>query len=349
MSLTDKPADPLDQAAAKRNRTGWMVPVLIAVVIAALLLIAGLDISGFGGKSPTSGASISVIDDAGRTVTEKSVPHRLVVLAPSAMDVVFRLGLRSEVVGIDGGPADAGGVATDYSPDQIQAWGLANLTVVTWEPNIDIETVLALNPGLVVGGIGTPLTGLETLWTQDGIPTVYLSPPTLAGVEYDVSIMGTLTGTTSAAASLNAQMETSLVADQNMLDSISAVPRAFLTYYPDSGGYWSFGPGTFGNDLLVQAGATSITANDTYADEGEISGSYILAAQPDVIIVGIGYGITEQNYSMSPDWSQFSAVQNNHVIQVDANDLSEPDPTMVLWLGTLITLLHPELDGGPPL
>ncbi len=334
-----------------RRRRAWVPIAIVSVLLVAVVVVGALDVTVLAPHSstPSSSGSVTVVDDAGRSVTVSGVPTRIVVLGPSVMDILFRLGLRSDVVGVDGGPASAGGVLDDYTPGQVANWSLGNLPVITWNPTLDVEEVLALNPDLVVAGSGFSLSQLETLQATDGIPCLYLNPPTLSGIEYDVSILGAVTRTNASAQALNEQMEASMVTDEDMVANISYVPSVLLTYYPDAEGYWSFGPGSFGNDLVLDAGATSITANDTAATDAEVSGSYVLAANPTAIIVGVGFGLTVQNYSQSPDWSSFGAVQAGHVFALNAVYLSEPDPTMVFELQTFITILHPELSGGSPL
>ncbi len=345
--------DPLD--APRSGRRTWLPTAVVAVLLVIVVVVAALDLTVFAShpsnsSSSSKAGSVTVVDDAGRSVTVAGVPDRIIVLGPSVMDILFRLGLRADVVGVDGGAASAGGVYDDYSPGQVANWSLASLPVITWNPTLDTEAVLALNPDLVIAGSGFSLSQLETLQSTDGIPCLYLNPPTLAGIVYDVTIVGEVTRTNTTANALNAQMEASMTQDAaNVTDNITYAPSVFLTYYPDAEGYWSFGPGSFGNDLILDAGATSITANDTLANDAEVSGTYILAADPAAIIVGTGFGLTVQNYSQSPDWSSFGAVQAGHVFAMNAVYLSEPDPTMVFELATFIAILHPELSGGSPL
>ncbi len=353
MNATPPPSEEIDRP--RRGSRTWLPTVILVVLLVAVLVVAALDLtvlrpsSSSGSSGSTTSGSVTVVDDAGRSVTVTGVPTRIIVLGPSVMDIVFRLGLRADVVGVDGGPASAGGVLDDYTPGQVANWSLGSLPVITWDPTLDVEAVIALNPDLVVAGSGFSLTQLESLQTTYGIPCLYLNPPTLAGIGYDVSILGAVTRANATAVALNEQMEASMVSDANELVNITAAPSVFLTYYPDSGGYWTFGPGSFGNDLILDAGATSITANDTLANSEEVAGSYVLAANPAAIIVGTGFGLTVQNYSQSPDWSSFGAVQAGHVIALNAIYLTEPDPSMVFGLANLITLLHPELSGGAPL
>lgn len=338
---------------ARRGPRTWLPTVILAVLLVAVVAVAALDLTVFSphsnSSSSTGSGAITVVDDAGRSVTVKGTPTRIIVLGPSVMDILFRLGLRADVVGVDGGPPSAGGVLDDYTPGQVANWSLGSLPVITWNPTLDVEEVLALDPDLVLAGSGFSLSALESLQSTYGIPCLYLNPPTLSGIEYDVTLVGEVTRTNATADAVNAQLEAALISDSAELLNITAAPTVFLTYYPDSEGYWSFGPGSFGNDLILEAGASSITANDTLANDAEVSGSYILAANPAAIIVGTGFGLNVSNYTSSPDWSSFGAVTAGHVFALNAIYLTEPDPTMVLGLATLINLLHPELSGGSPL
>jgi ABC-type Fe3+-hydroxamate transport system substrate-binding protein len=320
--------------------------VVVIVVIAAAASV-GVTAAYFLYQSHPPAGKISVIDDAGRNVSVPSPPAKIVALSPSAMDILFRLGLQSHVVATDCGTTAYGGRSADYTPAQISQWGIGNLTCITWQPSLDFETITALNPGLVIGATGVKISDLDTLADVDGIPSLYLNPVTIPGIYYDVQIVGKLTGTSSAAYALVASMTQALANDQLVLENATSTPRALVTYYVDSGGYWTFGPGTFGNDLVVSAGGTSISDNATYGSEPEISGSYVLAANPDVIVVGTGFGLNFSYYSSAPFWSSLSAVQAGHVYGIDVTLLTEPDPSMVFGVGTLIQLMHPGQDLVP--
>ncbi len=321
-------------------RASWVL--LVAGILVASALAVGLGVSYLNEQKQLTGP-ISVVDDAGRNVTLPGPATRIVVLQPSAMDIVYRLGIRDRVVGVDCGTPSAGGVAADYTPGQIQNWSLASLPCVTWIPNLDIPVLVALQPDLVLAGPGINVASLDTITQQYGIATAYLNPTTLSGISYDVEMVGTLTGTGSAAAGLVNQMAESLAIDRSVVENLTQEPRVFLTYYLDSGGYYSFGPGTFGNDLIQLAGAVSITGNDSAANVNEVSGSYILAADPSIIVVGVGFGLNVSSYSSGPDWSSFPAVQSGHVDPIDASLISEPDPSMVFSVALLIHMFHPSV------
>lgn len=360
MHLNEKSGEPSDpktpstpsDADASRPRRRFGIGVLLAVVILTLAASLGgvAAWQAYQRPPPAPSTAISVVDDAGRTVTVPSIPSRIVVLQPSAMDIVYRLGLRSDVVGVDCGAPAVGGLSADYAPWQIQNWSLSSLPCITWIPSLDLQGIVALDPGLVIGSTGIEVSALATLQDSDHIPSLYLNPSTLLGISVDVEMVAKLTGTTTLGASLVQQMSSELGIVQSTVGNaslVTSIPTVLVTFYDDPTGYYTFGPGTFGNDLMVTAGASNIAGNDTYANQGEISGSYVLAANPGLIVYGTGFGRTLQNYSAGPYWSQLGAVQAHHVFGIDATYVAEPDPTMVLvGLPTLFAIVHPGVTLG---
>ncbi len=351
LNATPTPEDAPTPARKGRRRFGWGA-VIVALVVGMAAAIGG--VAGWQALSHPASPSPSrytVVDDAGRTVTVSSIPSRIVVLEPSAMDIVYRLGIRSKVVGVDCGAADIGGIAADYAPWQIQNWSLTGLACITWLPTLDLQAIISLDPGLVIGATGISVADLSTLQDDDGIPALYLNPSSLLGISHDVDLVAQLTGTTTVAASIDQQLGNELGTVETTVGNASLVthiPSVLLTYYDDPTGYYTFGPGTFGNDLIVDAGGANIAGNDTFANQGEISGSYVLAADPAIIVVGTGFGLSVQNYSQGPDWSSLGAVQAGHVVGIDATLIAEPDPTMVLvGLPEVFTLLHPGIPLEP--
>jgi ABC-type Fe3+-hydroxamate transport system substrate-binding protein len=114
-----------------------------------------------------------------------------------------------------------------------------------------------------------------------------------------------------------------------------------VTYSVDTNGYWTFGPGTFGESLIELAAGTSVSANATIPYP-ELSGEQVLASDPEYIVYGTGFGLNESFYAGAPFWSQLSATQDGRTIGMDSNYFTEPGPTMVLvGLPQLIDVLHP--------
>jgi iron complex transport system substrate-binding protein len=320
-----------------------------------LLLVAGAAIAATAAyfelrPSASPPGAISITDDVGRTVAVPSDPHRVVVLAPSTMDAMARLGLRDRVVGIDCGTPSAGGISQDYNDSQVQEWGLSSSMCIETAPAVNIPQILNASPELVLASTIVSIADVEEMSVTYSIPVVILQPSTLGGIAVDVTLLGEIFDAAPAASALVGQLQGVLGTAQQLVANLSfsgsPLPTLLLTYYasPDgspSPGYWTYGPGTFGQSLIEFVGAASIAASSAIP-YFEMSGPQVLNAQPWAIVYGVGFGVTLTTYQQGPEWSSLSAVTEGRAWGIDSNLLTEPDPTMVLsGLPVLLSLLHP--------
>jgi iron complex transport system substrate-binding protein len=322
MSLTASPS------AAPPARTVSVTLLLVIVLVVAGAAVAAT--AGYYALQPSSTpGSLTVVDDLGRTVTVPRDPGRLVVLSPSIMDIVYRLGLRSHVVGVDCYASAFGGIADDYSPDQIALWNLTPSMCVQIGPTFAPETLLNLTPQLVLASTIVSVAAVEEISTEFHIPVVMLQPPTLSGVLVDDSLVGEIFGVSTAADQLNGLLSVELYNATVATEDLTAFPTVLVTYDVDANGYWTFGPGTFGESLIEICGGSSISANATIPYP-ELSPAQVLVANPQWIVYGVGFGLNESTYAGGPYWSDFNAVKDGNVTGIDSNWLTEPDPTMIL-------------------
>ena len=333
-------------STSPRPRTITLSWFVVGLLVAAGVAVAGTAaITALGSTSspnlPVTPGNLSVTDDLGRTLTIPYDPARVAVLSPSIMDIVFRLGLRSHVVAVDCYAAADGGLSEDYSADQVSLWGLASSMCVQVGPTFAPEMLENLTPDLVLASTIVSVAEVETISTTLGIPVVMLQPPTLSGILFDVSLVGEIFGTSSEASTLNGMLSEELYNATEVANGLLTLPTVLVTYSADSNGYWTFGPGTFGESLIELAGATSIGANAT-TPYPELSPAQVLVANPSVIVYGVGFGLNESTYAGGPFWSEFTAVRNGNLSGVDSNWLTEPDPTMILsGVPALLEAFHP--------
>jgi iron complex transport system substrate-binding protein len=335
--------------------------VPLALFAVAILIVAGVAIVATAAYfelrpsgSPAPGAVV-ITDDLGRRVTVPPDPARVVVLAPSIMDSMVRLGLRGHVVGVDCGTPAAGGLTTDYNASQIAAWNLSTGLCVETSPSVDIPQVLNDSPQLVLASTIISVSDVEEMSSTYHLPVLLLQPATLGGIAVDVTLLGQVFGVTSAAQQLVAQLQVALGTASATVANLSSagtpLHTVLLTYYASPAGspapgYWTYGPSTFGQSLIEFVGAASISANSTLPYP-ELSGDQVLAANPWGIIYGTGFGVTLATYQGGPEWSSLGAVQQNHVWGLDSNLLTEPDPTMVLvGVPALLALVNPPGSTG---
>jgi len=340
MSLN--PSSP-DRPARRTVTLSWLV---VALLVTAGAAIAGTAVyytvrTATASNGPVPPGHLSVTDDLGRKVVVPYDPARVVVLSPSIMDIMYRLGLRSHVVGVDCYAAVDGGLSDDYSPDQVANWSLSSSMCVQIGPAFAPDTLANLTPELVLASTIVSVADVETISTTLGIPVVMLQPPTLSGILVDVSLVGEIFGVGSVATTLNGELSAELYNATQIDNSLLSLPTVLVTYSVDSNGYWTFGPGTFGESLIEFAGATSIGANST-TPYPELSPAQVLVANPSIIVYGTGFGLNESTYTGGPFWSSFNAVKDGNVSGIDSNWLTEPDPTMILsGIPALLAIFHP--------
>jgi len=326
------------------RRTVSLAWFVVGIVVAAGVSVAGVAAYYADRASPPPGP-IPVTDDLGRHVSVPDDPARVVVFGPSIMDSMFRLGLRSHVVGVDCYATALGGLGDDYSTDQVALWNLSSSMCVEVEPSFDTEALLALGPGLILASTIVPTAAVEQFSDTYRIPVVFLQPATLGGIAIDVQLLVSIFGvrgpTDTLETALDSELASAAALQTNLTSNATPFPTVLLTYYADSNGYWTYGPGTFGLSLLELASGASISANAT-TSYPELSAEQVLASDPSYIVYGTGFGLNVSSYSDGPFWGDFSATQDGRAVGMDSNYFTEPDPTMILvGLPSLIALLHP--------
>ncbi len=321
----------------------------MAWLAVGIIVLAGISVVGiatyYAIRPGTPSGPLTVTDDLGRQVTVPLHPTRVVVLGPSIMDSMYRLGLRSHVVGVDCYAPSLGGLSDDYSSDQVALWNLSSAMCVQTGPTFDVEQLLALGPQLVLAATIVSVAAVEQITQTYHIPVVMLQPATLSGVVLDDQLLGEIFEVSRTASSLVNELEAALAQAASFQDNLTAngtpFPTVLVTYDADGNGYWTFGPGTFGQSLVELASGASISANATLSYP-ELSGEQVLASDPQYLVYGTGFGLNESTYTGGPFWSQLGATQTGRAVGMDSNYFTEPDPTMILvGLPQLIAVLHP--------
>ena len=189
-------------------------------------------------------------------------------------EIVFSLGLGDQVVGRD--------IATGFA----QA---AHLPVVTGSGHdLNVESILALNPSVVVTdtSIG-PAEVLEQL-RDAGIPVVFLDPErTLAGIDDHIRAVAAALGVPSAGEELIARTDAEIAQARALAPADGTGPRvAFLYVRGTAGIYLLGGPGSGADALLAAVGAQDAgTAIGLERSFTPITSEGMINAAPDVLLV----------------------------------------------------------------
>lgn len=313
--------------ASKSVLTVWTA---IAIVGVALVAFTG---GYYSGATLSSKEGIVIVDDYGRQIKLSGVPERIVSIAPTPTEILFAIGAGDQVVGVD-----------RYSDFPAEA---QNLTKVGDALSLNVEAIIALKPDLVVTSDFVP-TALSTVEAR-GIPYMVLAVRTLEAAVKDIRMMGAVTGHVEEATALADSLDARILAVKEKTMAADVVrPKVYLEYFADTDYkmYYTFGPGSFGDDLIRAAGGINVAGN-TSSEYPYITPEFLVAADPDVIVYTFGpmTPVTPSDFGTRPGWSTLTAVKNGAIYSIDDNLISRYGPRVVDGLEALAAILHPDLFG----
>jgi iron complex transport system substrate-binding protein len=278
---------------------------------------------------PLPGTTMPMTDGLGREVSLPEPAQRVVSLAPSNTEILFAVGAGAQVVGRD-----------MFSDHPTEAAEIQDVGGSMGEYNL--ETIVALQPDLVLAGeINTPelVASLELL----GLTVYYLpNPSTLEEMYANLETVANLTGHAGEAATLVESLKARVEAVTIAIAPLSYAPTVYYEIdATDPANPYTYGPGTFGDQLIARAGGINI-GGDLQGQWATISLEQLVVSDPAIVILGdAAWGITPEVFAERPGMGALSAVKNNQVYAFDDNLVSRPGPRLVDGLEQLARLLHP--------
>jgi iron complex transport system substrate-binding protein len=329
ISSESQEINPIDEEGNSGNRVGRK-GVVIAV---AILLLVGTFAAGFYVGSvllrPLAPGNLTIIDDAGRKVVVPENPQKIISLAPSTTELLFALDMGDLVLAKDNN--------SDY-PEEAKLIPY-NVSGYKW---IDLEVIIGLEPDIIFAA------GINLEWVPDlesrGLKVVILEPESIEDVFSNINLIGSISGDPQKADRLVSELESRLdsITDKTQVSGLQ-LPRVYIEF-DTWGGYWTFGSGSFGDELISLAGGVNIAANsdDMYTS---LTSEFIVASDPEIIIYTTNPWIstTPESIKNRPGWDSIDAVVGESIFSIDDNLVSRPGPRLIEGLEVLAGLIHPEL------
>ena len=267
-----------------------------------------------------------------REGNEFNVPKQvntIISTAPSNTEVLVALGLADKLVAVDKYSVDVEGVSSDITKIDFR--------------NPDAEKIISLKPDIVIAS-GHNKVGDEdpfALIKEAGIPVAYIpSSYSIDEIYGDIEFIASLTNTEKKGKELVDSMKKEVEKVKAIGDKIADKKNVYFEIGAGSGLY-TFGNGTFLNELIETVGAKNIFENE----EGWISptAEAIIDANPDVIITNAGYMENPTEEIKSRDaWENINAIKNNEVYLVDQNASSRPSQNVIKALEQMAKAVYPE-------
>jgi iron complex transport system substrate-binding protein len=284
----------------------------------------GLD--GAGGPVLDSGVQdgcefpLEVTDATGETLVLDEEPETVVVTAPNVAQQIWEIGAKEKVVGM---PVNAFTAYLNGSENRTNVAGDRGRAVQ--------ETIVDLDPDLVLAPNATFPESISGLRDADQTVYHYRKATDLASVMDRIERTGQLVGACAGAADVVDGMGEVI---SNIESAVADEPEP--TVYYDLGFPFTAGGNTVENDVIATAGGDNLAAD---VDDGyfQISEETIAAEDPEWIIIRQGGEVPDVT-----GLQESTAVENDQIIEVNANFLSQHGPRNVDPLRQFAEAFHPE-------
>jgi len=275
---------------------------------AALALLAAL-------LTSTAHAAVSVIDDAGNTVTLAQPARRIVSLAPHVTELLYAAG---------GGDRIVGTVSDSDYPPQAR-----DLPRVGDNKALDLERIAALKPDLIVvwrhGNAQKQTDRLRAL----GLPLFYSEPRKLESIPENLEKLGKLMDTgpvaTRAAADFRQQVET-------LRKTYANRPPVTVFYQVWQQPLMTLNGQHMVSDMLALCGGRNLFGNEPPLVP-TVSVEAVVAGNPEAMMTA-GIGATRPDkpladFSMWEKWKSVTAVARNNLFIIDGDLVNRAGPRVV--------------------
>jgi iron complex transport system substrate-binding protein len=317
------------------SRGGARLRATMAVALCAVGLVMGACSDSRQGSPPAAPNASTGYPVTVGTVTLTARPTRIVVLAPTATEMLFAIGAGDQVVAVDGN--------SDYPP-QAPRTELSGV-----QPNA--EAIVAKNPDLVV--ISNDLNRVSDQLTKLRVP-VYLAGPakTLDDTYRELGDLGRLTGRTTEAAGVAQRIKDDI---DKLVDRLPRPPRPLSYYYELDPTLYSVTSRTFVGSLLARLGLRNVAdpadADGAKGGYPQLSAEFLTTANPDLVFLADTRccGQSPEAVAGRPGWAAISAVRDGHVYPLDDDLASRWGPRVVdLVRGLVDAVGRATAPGTPP-
>ena len=271
-------------------------------------------------------STISVTDDAGRTVALPGPARRVFSVIPSMTESVAAL--------------DPGVLIARTRFDR--APGLAHLPSLGDGMSPNLEALARLEPDLVISWRGATERTVADRAEALAIPVYRADVQTIDGVRSHLLRLGTLLGREERAAAAVDSLDRALAEVAAAVAGREPVSVYYSVWHDPP---QTTGPGTFIDEVISLAGGRNIFA-DASRGWPVVSVEAVLQRAPDVLVIpGGAPGAEEVPWLGAPGWRELEAVRTGRYLLVDGDLFNRPGPRVAEAAAHLASFLHGE--GGP--
>lgn len=249
---------------------------------------------------------VSVVDDAGRTVTLAAPARRIISLAPSTTELIYAAGAGAYVVGTSS--------YTDYPPEAKTVPQVGDAAM------INMERIVSLKPDLIVVWSHVDSAAVLEKLKVFGIPVYYSEPRKIVDIAKSLTDLGTLSGTNEAAAlaanALRARRD-------GLRERYGAKPPIRVFYQVWERPLMTVNGRQMISDAITLCGGVNIFG-DLAPTVPTVNREAVVAANPDVIVTYNGEG--EDGLAGWKSLTALNATAWGNLVPLSTPTLGRPSP-----------------------
>jgi len=267
--------------------------------------------------------SWEVVDVLGRVFVFNETPLRVVSLAPSITEILFALGKQYSIIGVDA-------ISYDDQHYNISSYvrekGIVNVGGYWWSL-VDIQTIISLNPDLVIADSGAHKPLLD-IFNEYGVRAFYLyggSARNLEEVFSDIIRVGIIFNDRDRAVKLVESIQSEFLKYRDIITNQFYSVKVLFIIGLD-GGIWVAGKSTFIDDVLTKLGLINAIDREGWL---LLSIEDLYRIQPDAIIVASMFDISN-TIKLVEEYELYSITKKVYVFKPFETDFFlRPGPLIV--------------------
>ncbi len=308
--------------------------IIIAVLTIVLLLATFVF---FGCKEEAveeiQDISIEIIDGEDNSIALDKPAERIIVLAPSVLEIVDGLGAFDSIIEVDnfsvmiGEPLAAGfeGVG-DYQ-------------------SLNVERITELDPDILIALTGGPEDDYNKVIELGILVYRVIDVKGIEGVYEEILNISKIVGKEEKGLQLIEDLKSEVETIRSKVGDIADEERPNVFYEIWNEPLMSAGADTFINDLIEIAGGKNILSEDGLMGWVEYSLETLIEKNPDIIIAPVSLAADPSVILEDPRFATVNAVINGDVYIIPDNPISRSSQNIIKGLQMLARAIHPEIFG----
>lgn len=283
--------------------------------------------------SESQESAIALVDGEGNTVELSGPAEKIVVLAPSVLEIINALDAMEVVVEVDNYSITMNDPLVEGFEGAGDSYG----------PNV--ERIVELDPDILITVSGGPEDDYQKI-RELGIE-VYrtISIKGIEGIYDEIANLSKILGLEERGEKINGELKEGIDEIYSKVKDLNDDQRPRVFYMLGIEQLWSVGVDTFINDLIEKSGGMNIVAEDNLTGWPEYSLEKLIEKNPDIIIAPMMAVTDSSVITEDSRFSSINAVISDRVYVVPDNPVSRPNHNVIKALQMFSKAIHPEIFG----